>query len=118
MSTPAWPLVDAKDDGIRPAGRPDACFYCHQQVGQEHKRDCVIVTKLVRINYTYAVDTRVPHAWTQHDIEFHRNDSSWCANNAFREIRKHLKTDGCACNRTTAVYVETLDDTPTRELTK
>ena len=28
-----WPLVDKNDDGIRPAGRQDACFYCGQRVG-------------------------------------------------------------------------------------
>ena len=25
-----WPTVHEKDDGIRPAGRPDQCFYCKQ----------------------------------------------------------------------------------------
>ena len=25
------PLVDPKDDGIRPAGKPDECFYCNRK---------------------------------------------------------------------------------------
>jgi hypothetical protein len=36
-----WPLVAPNDDGIRPAGPRDACFYCRQKVGQPHKPDCV-----------------------------------------------------------------------------
>ncbi len=35
-----FPLVDKNDDGIRPAGKPDQCFYCQQKVGSEHKKDC------------------------------------------------------------------------------
>ena len=45
----SWPLVDVKDDGIRPAGSPDECFYCCQKVGQLHKLDCVIVEKLIEM---------------------------------------------------------------------
>ena len=40
------PLVLKDDDGIRPAGRPNQCFYCNQQVGKPHKQDCAcLVTK-------------------------------------------------------------------------
>lgn len=48
-----WPLVDPNDDGIRPAGKPDECFYCNSKVGEEHGRQCCIVTKLVRLEYTF-----------------------------------------------------------------
>ena len=47
-----WPLVDPKDDGIRPAGRPDECFYCRQKVGEPHGQKCVIVNKLVEMRVT------------------------------------------------------------------
>ena len=48
----AWPLVHERDDGIRPAGRPDECFYCHRKVGQEHKRQCGIIDKRVEMRVT------------------------------------------------------------------
>lgn len=111
-----WPLVAPNDDGIRPAGQPDECFYCRRKVGEEHKRNCTIVTKLVRIAYTYEVDVTVPYDWDEDMIHFHRNEGTWCASNAFSEIKKHLKADGCACPRTTARLVRVLDETPTRKL--
>lgn len=52
----SWPTVDPEDDGIRPAGASDECFYCHQKVGEPHQRDCVIVTKRVRVRYLIDVD--------------------------------------------------------------
>jgi len=110
----AWPLVDPNDDGIRPAGPPDACFYCGQQVGQPHGATCVIVEKVVRLRYTFEVDVKVPHHWTKADVEFHRNESSWCANNAVDEIE--AQDGNCFCERFSAEFVEVLDDAPTREL--
>lgn len=28
------PIVKKDDTGIRPAGKPDECFYCHSKVGE------------------------------------------------------------------------------------
>ncbi len=81
-----WPLVMPDDDGIRPAGTPGECFYCQQAVGQPHERDCVVVTKRVRLRYTFEVIVEVPHAWDQTMIEFHRNESSWSSSNALVEL--------------------------------
>jgi hypothetical protein len=63
------PLVDPTDDGIRPAGVPYKCVYCSQLVGQPHKRDCVIVKKVVRVRWTVDVDIEVPHSWSREVIE-------------------------------------------------
>lgn len=114
-----WPVVQPDDDGIRPAGKPDECFYCHQKVGTQHAQECVTVSKLVRLKYTFEVDVRVPHFWEPHTIEFHRNESSWCADNAVDEIadddEKTRGDDGCWCDRFTAQFVKVIDDTPTSE---
>lgn len=85
------PLVLANDDGIRPAGRPDACFYCRQSVGEPHGAECVAVRKRVehRVHVTLPDGTKVkglwqfnePHFWDAHMSEFHKNGSTWCANN-------------------------------------
>ncbi len=103
-------LVLADDDGIRPAGKPDRCFYCHRPIGQLHAADCVTIVKDV------AYDVRVlgqkvgvwtcpaPFFWTAHDCEFHKNESSWCANNALGEI-EWLETETAGW---TAMQIEAL----------
>ena len=77
----SFPKVLPKDDGIRPAGRPDQCFYCRSMVGEEHKKDCVTIDKIVEIEFTVRVPVKVPHGWDQEMINFRYNDSSWCADN-------------------------------------
>lgn len=119
MSEINWPLVAPNDDGIRPAGPPDECFYCHQKVGKPHGRECVTVTKLVRITYTVQVDTRVPHSWDEDATRFHRTESSWCADNMLGEIEAHAaeeEGDECLCGRVGVSAVEVLDPTPSRDL--
>jgi hypothetical protein len=113
-----FPLVDPNDDGIRPAGKPDECLYCKRKVGQPHKHDCVIVTKLVRVRYIVELDIEVPHYYTQHDVEFARNDSSWCANNAIDELAAAFRGDGkeCMCNSCRCEYLGESDPTPRRKV--
>ena len=67
-----WPLVDPFDDGTRPAGAPDVCFYCRQKVGEPHRQDCVIVQKTVRFRCIIDVGFTEPHSWSKADIQsFH-----------------------------------------------
>lgn len=85
------PVVTGDDYGIRPAGRPDACFYCNRRVGERHAFECVIV----RVPRTYRVildgadvgtwTVGDPVSWNAEAREFHRNESSWCANNVRSE---------------------------------
>ena len=89
---PPWPLVTPDDDGIRPAGQPDACFYCKSKVGAPHGPDCVMVVK--ESIYSVLVDGREvgafryddPYSWDDDMCEFHKNDGSWCASNAIDDI--------------------------------
>jgi hypothetical protein len=90
-----WPRVLKHDDGIRPAGRPDRCFYCGQRVGQLHARDCNVITKLIELKITATLpDGRVfhgswtleePHFWKPEDSESYKNESSWCGGNVLGE---------------------------------
>jgi len=94
------PLVLSNDDGIRPAGNPDQCFYCKQKVGTPHKDGCVILNRKVKVKYSYEIEIEVPHGWSKDDIEFHRNESSWCADSSLRELSEisNNETIGCLCN--------------------
>ena len=96
-----WPNVVENDDGIRPAGPPDACFYCGQPVGSPHNRTCVVVTRRVRVRYSFDIEIDVPYFWTADNIDFHRNKSSWCADNALADIEAHQaaleQAGNCLC---------------------
>lgn len=117
MAAP-YPLVDQDDDGIMPAGKPDECFYCHQKVGTPHGPTCVVVTKTVLVEVVLTLSIRVPHHWDGHDIESHRNESSWCADNIVSDLQHHLvrvNGDSCLCPDFARRYIRTLDETPTRQ---
>jgi len=79
--------VAPDDDGIRPAGPPDACFYCQQKVGQNHKPDCVTVesTCIYRVILNGedigTWSTQEPDSWGREQRYFHKNLGSWCTGN-------------------------------------
>lgn len=106
-----WPLVLDDDDGIRPAGPPDECFYCRAKVGFPHGRECVVVTKLVRYDvYSAATDARVgslaQYEPYSHDVElclFMLNDGSSCTDNVVPDIEW---TDGATKDRILALTKE------------
>ena len=112
------PLILKNDNGIRPNGQPDECFYCQQKVGQPHKIDCIILTRTVKVKYSFDIEIEVPYSWNAEDIEFHRNDGSWCANNALKELNKFAKKidiEGeCFCNYFKAKVLEIPEASPYR----
>jgi len=95
MKRTNWPV---EHDGIRPAGKPDECFYCHEKLGGTHKPDCVIRqrTVVVRMTVDYVID--VPEHWTEDNIQFHRNEGSWCSDNALSELEQLSGRAGCLCS--------------------
>ncbi len=115
---PEMPLVVPNDDGIRPAGKPDECFYCNRKVGEPHQQSCVCAHKKVVLRYSFEVEIDVPWSWSEEDILFHRNESTWCSNNGLREIDEQAHRDNpgvedpCPCNRFKAEFVRTVDETP------
>ena len=111
-----WPLVDPNDDGIRPAGKPDECLYCRQKVGEPHTLDCNVVQKKVKLRYVFEIEVMEPHFWDADDVEFHRNESSWCADNALSELEELTKDGRCLCNCFHAEFIEVVDATPVRKL--
>ena len=141
-SAGSWPVVDPHDNGIRPAGRPDECFYCNARVGSKHAHDCVVVTRRVEVRVratlpsgdvfegTWQLDT--PYFWDAAQVEFHHNESSWCASNLLDECDKgtvawdagdpwsdlealHGGGD-CLCQRLDFTFQRVVDGTPKRKL--
>jgi hypothetical protein len=53
---------------------------------------------------TVEYEIEVPAYWDKHAIEFHRNESSWCAGNALDELK--AINDGCLCPVTEYEYIE------------
>lgn len=103
------PNVLANDDGIRPAGNPDECFYCQQKVGTPHKETCVCVNKKVKIRAIVEYEVEVPFCWDKEDIEFHRNEGSWCASNLIDELSNidhEGEDDICLCGIAKFEFVE------------
>lgn len=43
-----------------------------------------------------------PADWTDEQILFYLNDSSWCCDNLIEELQKYSKEHGCICDITKA----------------
>lgn len=99
------PLVRANDHGIRPAGPPDACFYCRAKVGESHQRDCVIVQKRVKMRAVIEYECYEPFSWDKEEIEFARNDGTWCADNLLETLKLHGEESGCLCGSTKIEFI-------------
>jgi hypothetical protein len=111
-----FPVVAADDPGIRPAGAPDECFYCRSKVGAPHGDECVMVTKRVRLRYTFEVELDVPHSWSVDNILFHRNEGTWCSRNALYELEKAYPSNNeapCPCPGFKCEFLAEVDSAPT-----
>lgn len=74
------------------------CFYCRQPIGAPHKADCVLINKKVKVRMIVEYEVEVPADWDKQQIEFHRNDGSWCSDNALYELGKLSEQNGCLCS--------------------
>lgn len=104
MSTEPDPKrVLPNDYGIRPAGPPDACFYCGRSVGDMHGAECVTLRTTLRttrrVRLTVEYDIEAPACWSPEQIASHRNGSSWCRSNAIAELEERFGdgSDVCGC---------------------
>lgn len=109
-----WPMVVPQDNGLRPAGDPDKCFYCGQSIGQPHRRRCVVVEKKIKVQYIIEDEIMVPHFWTAEDFEAHRNYGFWCADNAMDAIKAKIAKADCACGILRVKFASVVDPTPFR----
>ena len=111
----SWPVVLPDDYGIRPAGKPNQCFYCWQWVGEPHNKDCVCITKIMEYDIAANLpDGRTflgkwrndePHFWGNDEMNWQRNGSAWCASNA-----KDIVWDDPLAELAIETYLETIGD--------
>ncbi len=91
-------MLKVTEKAMRPALPDRQCFYCQQPIGSNHKDDCVLVQKRVKVRLTIEYDRVVPAFWDKDMIEFQMNESSWCLDNCLHEIDKMLKAEqSCLC---------------------
>lgn len=95
---------------MRPASLVLACFYCHQGIGDKHLTTCVLVKRRVTVRTIIEHVIEVPAHWDAEMVEFHRNESSWCADNFIGELQELAQSQGCICANTTVVFVR--DESP------
>jgi len=103
------PTTKVVQDDVR-CHPEQACLYCHVPVGGSHKWECVTQTRKVRVNYKFEVEIEVPVSWGKREIEFHRNEGSWCSSNAIDEINRIVDRDGCPCHICEAEYLGEVED--------
>lgn len=94
MKRANWPVGAY---GIRPAGKPTECFYCHEPKGGTHKPDCVIRQRTVVVEVRLELVLSEPEGWSQEDIESHFNASSSCQSNIAGYIEQLRDRIGCLC---------------------
>ena len=64
-----------------------------------HKPDCVCRKRTVKVKLIVEYVVDVPESWTPEDIEFHRNEASWCADNLVGELQEIADNDKiCLCS--------------------
>ena len=102
---------------MRPATPARECFYCKQDIGQPHLPKCVLIKKKVRMRAIIEYEVDMPNDWDKDQIEFHRNDGSWCADNFVEElirIRDENESEGCCmcegCSPRTSARFEYIED--------
>lgn len=87
-------MIHPETHAIQPEDRKNGqggpnCFYCKGE--SVHDPDCVMRDRTVVIRTTFEYTVTVPENWTKENIEFHRNESSWCQGNAIHELAALIK---------------------------
>ena len=90
----------------RPGNSKKVCFYCQQPIGGYHRKDCILIRKKVLVKATILYEIEVPKDWDKQQIEFHRNDSTWCADNMLEELKKLGAKECCLCGNTNFKYIK------------
>lgn len=101
MKKDNWPV---NNHGIRPAGKPDECFYCQAKKGSQHNQDCVVRERTIVMEMKVEVVMSVPEHWDQDMCNFHKNESSWCADNILPTLER-LSEQSCLCDFAEFTYV-------------
>lgn len=113
-------ILPVTEDGVRSAGSPNKCFYCGEPKGAPHAADCVIPQRTVVLAMTIEYVVSIPAYWDVSQVEFHRNDSSWCSANDLRLIADQADAAGenmCnTCSRTQFRFIREATETDMEEM--
>lgn len=101
------------ENGPRPAGRPDYCFYCNEPIGNDHRPDCVCRKRTIVLELKTEVVIDVPEHWHESMIDFYYNESSHCTDNLLQLLVKRYSLTGdgepgpypCSCGNSECRYV-------------
>jgi len=87
-----------------------------KKVGDPHAPTCVCLHRIVKVRYSFDIEIEVPHNWNKESIEFQKNESTWCANNALDELNEFAENlNGCLCPYFQAEVLEIPDAEPYRK---
>lgn len=97
---------------MRPASDKRECFYCQQPIGENHKVDCVLIRRTVKVHMAIEFEREEPFSFGKELIEFGMNESSWCQSNILDELKRYAekRQNGCMCGMCTFVVLEMHDD--------
>lgn len=90
-------MFEVTEKACRPLGPPGHCTYCGAVLGSLHKVDCALISKKVLVRMTVEYEVDVPFHWGKEEVEFHRNEGSWCADNSIEELERLAQDKGCLC---------------------
>ena len=89
---------------VRPMGPQDRCFYCGSKIGEQHKKDCVIRHRTIKLRAQIDLVVGVPEDWNEDQIDFKFNESSWCASNIIDYLQER-EEKSCLCDCTRFYYL-------------
>lgn len=91
----------------RKATKPEGglnCCWCKEKVGKPHKETCPCIRKKIKLRVTIEYKTDTDASFNREEIEFLRNEGTWCASNALDEIHKSLAGE-CLCGKAKFEYL-------------
>ena len=102
------PIVQEADQRNK---RDGTCFYCGEAVGTQHKDECVLVTKRVKLRLTAVFETECPRSWDHSMIAFHFGENN-CADNMLRDLARYAerRSDEGSCMCDLVEVEEVLDE--------
>lgn len=102
MKKESWPVTKKHLSLI---GNTEKCTYCNSKENEEHDMDCVQRKRTVIIEMKINIAIEVPEHWGEEMINFHKNESSWCADNILDDLKRMRRYDGCLCSQAEFKYI-------------
>ena len=97
------------DNGPRPAGKSDECFYCLMPLGADHAADCVCRRRTIVVQAVVEYVMAIPDHWSADRFEEHYNEGTWCAMNLAPLLDIDRKGQ-CPCDLVTMHYLREAND--------